>query len=91
MITKEQIEEAFDNGKAFQTKDIDHDVVAISLLRERIPYDICKSILQAAEHDVLYLCDVEDALPYLTEDDLKVLADCNMFLDEENNCFGLFV
>jgi hypothetical protein len=71
--------------------NIDHDVVAISLLRERIPYEECKSIISAAEHDVIYLCDVDKALPYLTPEDLEILADCNMWVDKDNKCFGLFI
>lgn len=92
MITREQIEEAFgDNRNAFKTKNIDHDIVAILLLRERIPYEECKSIIGGAEHDVLYLCDVDKALPYLTAEDLEILADCNMWINKDNECFGLFV
>jgi hypothetical protein len=89
MITREQIEEAFgDNRKAFVTRDIDHDVVAISLLREKIPYEVCKSIIVGSKHDVLYLCSIEKSLPYLTDEDLSILADCNMCTDEDN--FFLF-
>jgi len=93
MITREQIEEALDDEtkESFITKGIDHDVTAINLLRVRIPYDDCKSIIGGAEHDTLYLCDVETALPFLIEDDLKVLADCNVWIDEEVDCFALFV
>jgi hypothetical protein len=91
MITREQIELAFgDDRNAFQTKDIDHDLRAITLLRERIPYEACKNIIVAAEHDVIYLCDLETAMPYLNEDDLNVLADCNVWVEEEY-CFALFV
>lgn len=92
MITREQIEEAFgDNRESFKTKNIDHDFVAISLLRDRIPYDKCKNIIVAAEHDSLYLCQVDKALPYLDEDDLGVLADCNVVINDDNDCLFLFV
>lgn len=92
MITREQLEEAFDDDRnPFQTKDVDYDVVAISLLRERIPYDVCKSIISGSEHDVLYLCDVDNVIPYLDEGDLEVLADCNVWFDEDNDCLALFV
>lgn len=91
MITIEQIEEAFgDDRNAFKTKGIDHGVTAISLLRERIPYDICKRIIGSSEHDVLYLCDVDKAMPYLSTEDLEVLADCNVWYDDESECFALF-
>jgi len=92
MITIEQLEEAFGNDRnAFKTKNVDHDVVAISLLRERIPYEVCKSIIGGAEHDVLWLCDVSNALPYLSESDLEILADCNVWHDSDNECLALFV
>lgn len=92
MITREQIETALsDDKESFVTKNVDHDVIAINLLRERIPYDKCKSIISGAGHDVLYLCDVDEAVPFLTEDDLKVLADCNCWIDEDNDCIALFV
>ncbi len=91
MITIEQIEQAFgDDRTPFQTKNIDHTVTAISLLRERIPYDVCCDIVGGAAHDVLYLCDVEESLPYLNEADLEILADCNVWLDEAG-CLALFV
>lgn len=93
MVTIERIQEVFgdENKKVFANRNEDHDVKAISLLRERIPIDACPSILQGAEHDILYLCDVEEALPYLTEEDLETLADCNVMYDEDNNSFAIFV
>jgi len=92
MITREQIEVAFgDIRNAFKTKNIDHDVTAITLLRERIPYEVCKSIIGGAEHDVLFLCDLKDAIPHLSEDDLGILADCNVWVDDDCDCFALFV
>jgi hypothetical protein len=93
MITREQLEVALDDETkaSFVTKDIDHDVRAITLLRERIPYEKCKGIIGGAEHDVLYLCDVEKALPYLMEEDLVVLADCNCWIDDDTDSLALFV
>jgi hypothetical protein len=93
MITREQLESALndDTKASFVTKDIDRDVKVINLLRERIPYEKCKSIIGGAEHDVLYLCDVEEAIPYLNEDDLLVLADCNCWIDDDVDSLALFV
>jgi hypothetical protein len=92
MVTREQIEEAFgDNRSAFKTKNVDHDFIAISLLRERIPYEVCKSIIGGAEHDVIYLCDVNEAIPYLTEEDLFILADCNCWIETQCDSLALFV
>ena len=90
MITREKIEEILSDKSPFKAT-VDHDVTAINLLRLRIPYDSCKSIIGGAEHDVIYLCDVETALPYLDETDALVLADCNVGIEEEFECFYLFV
>lgn len=93
MITREQIEEVLDDEEkeSFVTKNVDHDVIAINLLRERIPYDVCNNIISGAGHDVVYLCDVDIVLPYLTENDLKTLADCNTWIDEDSDKIALFV
>jgi hypothetical protein len=93
MITREQLETALDerNIKPFITKDIDHDVKAITLLRERIPYEKCKSIISGADYDVVYLCNIDIAAQYLIEEDLLVLADCNCWLDSNSECIALFV
>ena len=92
MITIEQLEASLgENKQAFQTRDIDHDVKAVTLLRERIPYEVCRSIIVAARHDVIYLPDIDKVLPYLTEEDLVIIADCNLYIDTEFDCLGLFI
>ena len=91
MVTREQVEATFDDKVVFTTKNIDHDFKAISLLRERIPFEVCKSIIQGCGYEKIYLSDVDKSLPYLTEEDLIVLADCNCFIDEDNDSFALFV
>lgn len=93
MIKREQIESALnsDSKNCYTTKNVDHDVIAVSLLRERIPYDIVKSIICAAEHDVIYLPDIEKVLPYLDKQDLIVLADCNVCIDKGLDCMFLFI
>lgn len=93
MIKREKLEEMLDgeNNTPFKTKDVDHDLVALSLLRERIPYKVCRSIIGGADHDQIYLCDVDDAIPYLNEQDVEVLADCNVFIEEECDSLSLFV
>jgi hypothetical protein len=93
MITIEQIRKAFgDDRTPYQiNKNVDCGFLVISVLRERIPYEKCKRILQGAEHDILYLCDIDEAIDYLSEEDLLILADCNVRLDEDSNSFALFV
>jgi hypothetical protein len=93
MITREKLEEMLDSetNSPFSNPKEDHDVKAISLLRERIPIDVCGSIIGGAEHDKIYLCDIDEVLPYLTEADAMILKDCNMFIDDDCDCLSLFV
>lgn len=93
MVTREQLEIALDDEtkESYITKDNDRKVRVISLLRERIPYESVKSIIGGAEHDVLYLCDVDEVLEWITEEDLIVLADCNVFIDDDVDSLALFV
>jgi hypothetical protein len=91
MITNERLLEIFETQACHTIKGMDYKATAITLLRSRIPYDTCKCILHAAEHDIVYLCDVEDALPYLSEEDAHMLAICNVGIDEEFESFYIFV
>jgi hypothetical protein len=93
MVTREQIETVLDdeNKASYVTKDIDHTVKAISLLRERIPYEKVRRIIKGASGGMLYLCAIEEAIPYLTEDDLVVLADCNCWLEKDYEFISLYV
>ena len=91
MVTRNQIEIAFgDDKKSYKTKNVDHAVLAISLLREKIPYESCKSIISASKHDILYLCDIEESMQHLSESDLQKLADCNVCVDRSLDSFYLF-
>jgi len=46
MITREKLEEILDDDskRLFQEKEIDHKMKALILLREKIPYEVCKVI-----------------------------------------------
>jgi hypothetical protein len=93
MITKEQLIEALnsDSRRPFQTMNVDHDFVAISLLRNKVPYEACKNIIGAAEHDVLYLCDIDKCIDYLDVADLEILSDCNVCYESDTESLYLFV
>ena len=93
MITEERLREILsdDSKNPYKTKGIDHDVLALNLLRNKIPYDVCKSIIGGAGHDEIYLCDVDEVLPYINEEDALILADCNLFIDEDNDCLSMYV
>ena len=90
MVTKEQLEKFLDEDNPFKTKGIDYDVRVISLLREKIPYDRLKNIIGGANHDIIYLTEVDITCEYLNEEDLEVLSDCNCFIYEDC-CVALFV
>jgi hypothetical protein len=94
MVTQEELDEIFGEDstiKPFQNKGVDYDLIAINLLRERIPYEECRSIIGGAEHDVLYLSDTKYVMKYLSREDLLILADCNCCIDDELECIYLFV
>ena len=92
MVTLEQIELTLRNNKnSFQTKNIDYNCTAISFLRLKIPYKNCKSIISGAEHDQLFLCDLDVVYEFLNENDLAILADCNVCYSAEYKCLFLFV
>jgi hypothetical protein len=91
MITREKFEEILDSKNPFKEKGIDYTMKGLTLLRDRIPYEVCRDIIGAAEHDKIYLCDIDEVLPYINEDDAKVLADCNFFIDSDCDCLSMFV
>lgn len=95
MITRERFDEMWEVWKeelpCYTEKNIDHNFKAIRLLRERIPHGKCGAIIGAAEHDMVYLPDVDKVLPFIDEEDLKVLIDCNVGFDSEIESFYMFV
>jgi hypothetical protein len=92
MITLERLTEMFNDENKFPYKEnIDHTMTALSLLRERIPYEICKRIIQSSDQDIMYLCDVNDILDYIDENDVNILMDCNFFIHEDYDCLACFV
>jgi len=92
-ITLEQLKKALGDDKdAFKiNKDADHTMIALNLLRSKIPYKECKSIVQGASHDQIFLTYVDDVLEYLDERDLVILADCNCGFDLDTDSLYMFV
>jgi fumarate hydratase class II len=92
MITREQIENALtDDRDSVFKQDEDHGMKVVTLLRNKIPYSECHSILVGASHDQIYLPDIGMIIKYIDESDLSVLVDCNSFIDEDNDCLSLYV
>ena len=90
MVTIEQITETLSSDREV-LDGVDRQYTAISLLRERIPFSRVRSIVEAAGHDVIYLPDLEDVAPFVSEEDLLVLRDCSVLVDEEFDCLFMFV
>jgi hypothetical protein len=78
-----------DNASAIE-KEQDNKVVAINILRSKIPYEKCPRIIQAAEHDMVYLCDIDEAAPYLDLKDALELNDLGVFHDEETGSMAIW-
>lgn len=93
MITREKLEEILDDDSKnpFQEKEVDHNMKALTLLRDRIPYEARKEIIVEVKYDQIYLCDIDEVLPYINEDDAKVLADCNLFIDSDCDSLSMYV
>jgi len=70
---------------------VDHTMTALILLREKIPYEVCRSIIGSAEHDKIYLCDIDQVLDYIDEEDAKILCNCGIRFNAENDCLSMFV
>lgn len=64
-------------------EDVDCSAAVIALLRKRIPFKEVNSIIYGVDHEVIYLCTVDEVAPYLTEEDLRVLAYLGCELDDE--------
>jgi len=89
MITREKFTEILDvDGGAFTNGHIDYTMKALTLLRERIPYEVCDEIVQGADRGAVYLCDIKDVLPYISVEDAYILADCNLYIDKKLDCLG---
>ena len=91
MMARETLRKIFFDEEPYKSGPIDYEMKALNLLRNKIPYDVCKSIIGGAGHDEIYLCDVDEVLPYINEEDVLILADCNLFIDEDNDCLSMYV
>jgi len=90
MITLEKLSEILDGDTNYQS-DTDRKLLAITTLRSKIPFDVCHSIIQGADHDVVYLCDIDEALPYISEDDAKIIANGGVFIDTDSDSLSMYV
>jgi hypothetical protein len=82
MITEERLEEILD--ESHDSKHADRQMAALILLRDRIPYDVCDSIICGADHDKVFLCSVEQVLPHISEEDAYILSASSVFIEDDS-------
>jgi hypothetical protein len=88
MITREQAELIIGDVGIESSNDLDLSVVtAVNLLRTRIPKNVQRKIIDGSDENLLYLTDVDETLPHLTEEDLKTLAYCGCYISEHYDRF----
>ena len=90
MITRNQLEKAF-NKRLFAAfaQDIDHTFELTKFIREKVPFDVVKSIVTAAQDDILFLVSIDTLLPYLEEKDIEFLVECNAMIHQ--GCLAVYV
>jgi hypothetical protein len=102
MITLEQLEEVFQGwelDKVVSPYREDITMTALTLLRQRIPFDECDRIIDyvmsdndySTVGDRIYLCDIYTILLYITIEDAKILKDCNVILDKSISGNSLYI
>jgi len=95
MITREKLEEILNEKEDLDNflineMTFDYRIKVLNLLREKIPYEVCKSIIGTSEHDQIYLCNIDDVLPYINEEDANVLEKCHLIIDDNCDCLVMF-
>lgn len=103
MITEEQLTRIFESHaddwklpedekpqNLPQYKD-DPNATAIGLLRSYCPRDKVRTVVQGADHDVIYLIDLKEAYEHLNEEQAHSLAILGVIIDEDNDCLSMFV
>lgn len=80
MITKERLLEIF-KTHSFDSKlaeTMDCKIEILKLLRFKIPFKVQKSIIGRSDEDIICLCDIETALPFINENDAIRLAELGL-------------
>lgn len=86
-MNREELYKIFENEDA--EWEGDNALEGLNILSK---YFSGQTVLQAAEHDIIYSVSIDDALDAgLTENDAKRLSIINWMLDDDNDCFACFV
>lgn len=89
VLTQERIREIFNEqeDKPYVRSNEDRMLPGLVILSK-----YTKDVIQAAEHDIIYSMDIEDAIERgITEEEVIKLAESNWMVDEDNGCFAHFV
>lgn len=88
-MTREQLEDILKNKKAKWNGD---NAIQGLLIINKYFDSTKKTILEGAEHDIIYSVRIEDIIEAgLTEEDANKLAELNWMTDEDNDCLACFV
>lgn len=83
MVTGQQVINALKKDFSGCPKGVELKIVAINLLRTRIPLEVC-NIIQGAKDNEILLPNICETLPYLNEEDLELLCNCGVTTSELN-------
>jgi hypothetical protein len=91
MTTKQFIKAFSEACEAFEgLEKTDNITEVILLLRTRIPYKVCNSIVTSSGNGIVYLCNAYAAIPYLIHTDVAQLVCWGIDLDEESDRFVVY-
>ena len=85
-MTEERLIEIL-SGDVHHNFSGDMEFEAIKLLRDRIPPNEARQIIQGAEHDKIYLVNVSVAAKFLTEEDAVTLRDLIVCVEDDEYLF----
>lgn len=83
----ERLEEIFDADYSRDNETADRVLTGLNILAKYTT----KPVIGAAEHDIIYCCDVDDVIDSITEEDAIKLRSLGFGLDSEYDCFYHFV
>lgn len=92
MIDKRKMEDILINTK-IEVGDEDQLFFVLSLLRSKIPYSVCKKVIDYTLEDTLGLldCDLDKALVFLGDHDILELGRRGVFYDKYTDNLKVFV
>lgn len=84
-MTRERFLELFDNTKSNLSKfEGDNAFLGLQILSK-----YTNKLIEGADHDIIYSCDIDDVLDNITEEEVIKLAELNWSLSDDDyfTCF----